>query len=295
VRSGLSSARGRAALLALGLVACRSGEPDGEAPASSESAICGAGATYENFAGPFFLSWCTGCHGTDLGEGERQNAPFGVDFDTRAGVESHSARVLQRVVVDRTMPPAGGPADAERALLADWIACKMPAENPYFDPGAPAHADSPPEADARECAQARKPLPAALLPRCAASTRTCRERCAVQSPQTADGDVVEACRKACLESDPTPPALLGGGGAGSAVNCSACNLLQLLACGEEVGCHSQVAALMCCIEDCKQSGDASCVEARCRGAIDSFGQCVYYRGEKCLKDDGELSSACFSR
>ena len=91
--------------------------------------------------------------------------------------------------------------------------------------------------------------------------------------------------------DPHPPALI----AASPVNCSACNLLQLLACGEEVGCHSQVAALMCCIEDCKQSADTSCVEARCRSAVDSFGQCVYYRGEKCLKDDGELSGACFSK
>jgi hypothetical protein len=273
---------------ALGFVACRSGDASHVDPASRESALCGEGTTYENFAGPFFLSWCTGCHSTDLGEGERQSAPLGVDFDTRAGVESHSARALQRVVVERTMPPAGGPSDAERALLADWIACKMPAESSYFDPGAPMHAEPPPAADTRACAAPRAPLPETLLPRCAASTLACRERCATQSE---DEDVVKACRDACVDADPTPPASVAGG----AVDCSACNLLELIACGESVGCHAQVAALMCCIEDCKQSADPSCVEARCKGTVDTFGQCVYYRGEKCLKDGGEFLGACYAK
>lgn len=284
MRSALS-----VALAAVVVVACRSGDDGGDRGASpAESALCGAGATYENFAGPFFLSWCTGCHSSDLGEGERQSAPLGVDFDTRAGVEAHSARVLQRAVLDRNMPPAGGPSDAERDLLKDWIACRMPADEPYFDPGDPKHVEPPPMADTRACAQVRKPLPVESLPRCAASTLACRRSCAGQSE---DDDAAERCREACVDADPTPPVLV----AGTPVNCSACNLTQLLACGEEVGCHAQVAALMCCIESCIQSGDASCAEKQCRGAIDSFGQCVYYRGEKCLKDDGPYLGACFAK
>ena len=65
---------------------------------------------------------CAVCHSarpTDLSFGV---APGGVNFDTREQIEARSARILERAVVTRTMPPANktNVTDAERALLGRW-------------------------------------------------------------------------------------------------------------------------------------------------------------------------------
>ena len=79
---------------------------------------------YDNFGEPFALDWCRGCHSSAVPAGMRQKAPMGVNFDTQADVARWRERILIRAAGDNpTMPPAGGPADEERALLAEWLGC----------------------------------------------------------------------------------------------------------------------------------------------------------------------------
>lgn len=81
---------------------------------------------YDNFGEPFMLDWCRGCHSSAVPRGMRQNAPLEVNFDTAADVQMWKERIAARTTGTKpTMPPAGGPTDEERALLAEWIACGM--------------------------------------------------------------------------------------------------------------------------------------------------------------------------
>jgi len=83
--------------------------------------------SWENFGDPFMRNWCTGCHSVSLLEAERGAAPMGIDFNSPDGVKSHLERVWVRAGDEnRTMPPAGGPGAAERALLGEWLACGAP-------------------------------------------------------------------------------------------------------------------------------------------------------------------------
>ena len=84
--------------------------------------------TWEGFGGPFMLDYCTGCHHSGLPAGMRQQAPLGVDFDTPALVRAQAARIWARSAdQNATMPPAGPPDAATRALLGEWLACGAPA------------------------------------------------------------------------------------------------------------------------------------------------------------------------
>jgi uncharacterized membrane protein len=71
---------------------------------------------------------CAACHSatpTDLTFGV---APAGVMFDTPEQIASHVARINERAVVTRTMPPANKThiTDEERDLLRRWIAAGAP-------------------------------------------------------------------------------------------------------------------------------------------------------------------------
>jgi uncharacterized membrane protein len=118
----MRSARSRRApllalALALGAAAC--GHDVDEACAASD-------LTYETFGAPFVTTWCRGCHSRDLAPDLRQQAPAGVDFDTRADVVRFDRRIRARAGTGRTMPPAGGPSSDERALLVEWLGCAAP-------------------------------------------------------------------------------------------------------------------------------------------------------------------------
>jgi uncharacterized membrane protein len=103
--------------LALALAAAACGADVDDVCATSD-------LTYETFGGPFVTTWCRGCHSRD--QPMRQRAPVDINFDTRADVERF-AQDIQRVAgTGRTMPPAGGPSDAERALLVEWVSCDTP-------------------------------------------------------------------------------------------------------------------------------------------------------------------------
>jgi uncharacterized membrane protein len=79
--------------------------------------------TYDNFGEPFMTSWCRGCHSDQVAAPMRQRAPLGVDFDTLDEVRVQSISIAITTVTDRTMPPAGGPSDEERAMLDQWLRC----------------------------------------------------------------------------------------------------------------------------------------------------------------------------
>ena len=66
-------------------------------------------------------SRCKGCHGSTVTGAARQNAPPGVDFDGAAEQQRWAARIRQRTVVDRTMPPEGPLADCELQVLDAYL------------------------------------------------------------------------------------------------------------------------------------------------------------------------------
>lgn len=114
----------RRALLAFAALLGSCGSP-GEPPAAG----CpdgGTVATWTNHAQPFLTTWCTSCHSAALPQEQRLGAPAGVDFDTFQGVEAQADRILERAVFTEAMPPVGGPSEAGRRLLGEWIQCGLP-------------------------------------------------------------------------------------------------------------------------------------------------------------------------
>jgi uncharacterized membrane protein len=116
-----------AVVVAATLAGCATDEDAPMEPPPIDSKKCQESTlTYQNFAAPFVIMWCRGCHGAALPANMRQSAPPGVDFDTEAQVRAAQARLLARATGEApTMPPAGGPSAEERALFAEWLACGM--------------------------------------------------------------------------------------------------------------------------------------------------------------------------
>lgn len=81
---------------------------------------------YDNFGSPFIANWCRACHSAALPPDMRQDAPTDINFDTLAEVRAWAV-LIQRTAGDgATMPPAGGPSAAERAMLVEWLHCGAP-------------------------------------------------------------------------------------------------------------------------------------------------------------------------
>jgi hypothetical protein len=264
-----------------GVLGC---DGDEGAASSSQGLDCEVG--YEDFAGPFVLNWCSGCHSSSLvGETARRKAPEGVNFDTLAGLRAHAEKIRFFAVDNALMPPLGGPKPEERALLGQWLDCGMPASGDGFTPPAPP-SDTVPEAGAPPtgtCAEPRQVLPESVLPRCTAETHDCVIQCGLNNPEYG----ADACREACLAADGTPAGSL----AGFPVDCPTCTIAQLLGCADQGGCHDETAAFVCCLEAC--GGGAACSQ-QCAGELQAFGLCVYYSAPKCVDYvDGPLS-ACFA-
>ena len=80
--------------------------------------------TYANFGEPFVANWCRGCHSSGLPADMRQMAPMAANFDTVDEVRTWGDGIVAKAGgAQATMPPAGGPSDDERELLAEWITC----------------------------------------------------------------------------------------------------------------------------------------------------------------------------
>jgi hypothetical protein len=85
--------------------------------------------SYENFGGPFLLTYCTGCHHSGVPADLRQGAPLDVNFDTLEDVRGRAATIWLRAAdQNATMPPVGPAGEAERALLGEWLACGAPTD-----------------------------------------------------------------------------------------------------------------------------------------------------------------------
>jgi uncharacterized membrane protein len=65
---------------------------------------------------------CSVCHSESPADMTFGAAPGGVMFDTRGQIESRAARILERGVTTRTMPPGNktNMTDAERDLMGRW-------------------------------------------------------------------------------------------------------------------------------------------------------------------------------
>lgn len=83
--------------------------------------------TYENFGGPFMLSYCTTCHSSRLLADMRQGSPIDVNFDGIDDIREWAPGIWIRAADQNTnMPPVGPPADEERERLGEWLACGAP-------------------------------------------------------------------------------------------------------------------------------------------------------------------------
>lgn len=83
--------------------------------------------TYENFGGPFMLTFCTTCHASRLPADMRQGSPLEVDFDGIDDIRAQADRIWIRAADQNlSMPPVGPPSEQERTRLGEWLACGAP-------------------------------------------------------------------------------------------------------------------------------------------------------------------------
>ncbi len=280
-RLGLAVSAGA---LALG-VACSSGDSDArDAVCKSEAAL-----TYDNFAGPFLLDWCTGCHSSVLSEGERQEAPVQINFDTLEDIRKHQPRIMERAVHLQNMPPVGGPTAEERRLLGEWLECGAPVGTRVFSPEPP-----PPETalpvPTGACAAEVTFLEAVAIPRCSSSTWQCVVDCT--SIVSEDEDAVSECQDACVAADESPATKHEG----VELDCEGCTFRQMSACAWQEGCAEQVALLMCCLEDCYSRVDPdACFASECGGAITAYSYCIGFDSPVCIDHESGPTGQCFDK
>jgi hypothetical protein len=83
--------------------------------------------TYENFGGPFMLTYCTTCHASRLPADMRQGSPIEVNFDDIEDIRERADRIWFRAADgNQTMPPVGPPDEEARTRLGEWLACGAP-------------------------------------------------------------------------------------------------------------------------------------------------------------------------
>jgi uncharacterized membrane protein len=111
-----------ACVAAAGACTTSSGDPPGD-DGGDDTSCDTSYLTYDNFGEPFMENWCRSCHSSEVPEDMRQTAPDDVNFDDLADVQAFADRIAYRAGEQKTMPPAGGPSDEERALLVEWISC----------------------------------------------------------------------------------------------------------------------------------------------------------------------------
>ena len=82
--------------------------------------------TWENFGKGHMDKHCNGCHSSLLVREELRNgAPLGIDFDTFEGNLEWGDRILQRGIIEVSMPPGGGPSAEEIRLFQEWVVCEV--------------------------------------------------------------------------------------------------------------------------------------------------------------------------
>ncbi|HEU4537897.1 MAG TPA: hypothetical protein VFS00_27445, partial [Polyangiaceae bacterium] len=240
--------------------------------------------TYENFGAPFLLTWCNGCHSASLPADSRQSAPVGIDFDTLDKVRAQGARIVARSTgAGASMPPVGGPPEAERQRLAEWLACGAPSTGqfaglPQDAPAGASGAGGAGGAPAAACAVLGKPLPPETLPRCKAETKGCLEACAARPDK-------DACEKACFAAEPAPT---DGGH-----TCENCLLLQSIAYAETNGCGPLASGGFCCMATQCPTFDQACIAEKCAVETESMFYCIAYVTPDAFTSN-PLRDACFA-
>ena len=83
--------------------------------------------TYENTGEIFMLNWCTSCHHSDLTGEDRVEGTEGVNLNGFANVSVLLDRIDAVALSDNpTMPPSGGPTQAELERMREWLTCGAP-------------------------------------------------------------------------------------------------------------------------------------------------------------------------
>jgi len=80
---------------------------------------------YDNFGAAFLQRNCTGCHSSELPEGDRFGAPELVDLDSLGSVDAWAYRIHARTLQQATMPPGGGIPEEDLAMLDEWLQCDV--------------------------------------------------------------------------------------------------------------------------------------------------------------------------
>jgi uncharacterized membrane protein len=122
-----------AASVALAVPACNGEEEEEGGPTGS---LCpdGSTLTYASFAEPFFATYCTGCHSSELSGPDRHGAPPDHNFDTPDGIRGAAEHIDAAAAAgpdgenDAMPPPTADdfPDHTERLQLGEWLACGAP-------------------------------------------------------------------------------------------------------------------------------------------------------------------------
>ena len=105
--------------------ACTSDAPTGSSCPTTDA------PSYDNFARPFFATYCTGCHGVLATD--RHGAPSNQNYDSEADIRLHARDIDENAAfgpdaANAAMPELAGPvarepSDAERDQLGNYLAC----------------------------------------------------------------------------------------------------------------------------------------------------------------------------
>jgi hypothetical protein len=81
--------------------------------------------SWNNVGAPFFTTWCTACHGSDVPEEKRQGAPEECNLDTYERVVAWAPSIEVKLATG-TMPPQGTPPDDTKSAVLEWLECGAP-------------------------------------------------------------------------------------------------------------------------------------------------------------------------
>ncbi len=85
--------------------------------------------TWHNVGEPFFTTWCTACHSSELESPDevekRQGAPVDCNLDSYAGVVA-KAPDIQAKLMAGSMPPTGTPSADSKSAVLQWLECGAP-------------------------------------------------------------------------------------------------------------------------------------------------------------------------
>lgn len=134
----------------------------------------------------------------------------------------------------------------------------------------------------RECESMFMPYPTEAGMRCSAETRTCIQGCT--DPATAN-----MCINTCIDADTTTPVMTMSG---LTIDCGFCIAYNQFYCLDSMGCHAQVAAYNCCIED-NGCMDQACVNTNCAPQISALNSCFMSTAPGCADITAGPYAVCY--